>query len=79
MSGVLCDACEVEEPQEMICDNKDARCNEAERRQRDEWPAGREVLEIYDVTEDGEEGVFQGQRVREIQQNVEKDDGLHND
>lgn len=60
MPCLLGDAHEVEEPEEVVGDDKDTGCEEAERAERDQGPTGSEVLEVYDVTEDGE--CYMGQR-----------------
>ena len=62
---------EVEEPEEVICDDKHTRGHEACGRQGYEGPCGGEVLKIDNVAEDGEEDVLQWEGVVKIQQEMD--------
>jgi hypothetical protein len=53
VSCILCQVCEVEKPNEVVRDHKDARKDEGWGCERDERPGVRKVLQIDDMTQDG--------------------------
>lgn len=66
----------MEEPDEVVHDDEDAGGDEGVGGEGDERPRVREVLEVYDVAEDGECDLVCGERIRDCEQDVYCDDGL---
>lgn len=64
---LVCDACEVEEPHEMVDDDKNARRDERWRGEGDDWPRVGEILQVNNVAEYGERKLVKGQGVCECQ------------
>ena len=68
--------CEIEEPHEMVDDDKDAGRDEGWGGEGDEWPCVGEILQVYNVAEYGERDLVRRESICECQQDVYRDDGL---
>lgn len=64
------EAREMEEPDEVVHDDEDARGDEGVGGKGDERPRVGEVLEVYDVAEDGKCDLVCGERIRDCEQDV---------
>jgi len=73
---VVREAREVEEPDEVVHDDEDARGDEGVGSEGDERPRVGEVLQVYDVAEDGKRDLVGGEGIRDGEQDVQCDDGL---
>ena len=60
----------MEEPDEVVHDDEDARGDEGVGRKGDERPRVGEVLEVYDVAEYGKCDLVCGERIRDCEQDV---------
>ena len=69
----------MEEPDEVVDDDERAGRDEGRGGERDERPRAREVLQVDDVAEDGEEHFGKWERVRPVEEDVQCDDGLAED
>lgn len=69
--------CEIEEPHEMVDDDKDAGRDEGWGGKGDEWPCVGEILQVYNVAEYGERDLVRGEGICECQQDVYRDDDLN--
>jgi len=79
LSGITSKVREMRKPQKVICDSHSTRSNERSRSQRDERPMAGEVLQIYNVADDRERRLEQGERIRDIEQRVQSNDSLEDE
>ena len=55
----------MEEPQEMVCDDEDARRDEGWGGEGDDWPRVGEILQVYHVADYRERDLERGEGIRE--------------
>ena len=56
----------------MVGNYEGAGCEKRKWREGDERPGVREVLEVYDMADDGEHRLKQGQRIREVEYDMKQ-------